>query len=82
MQVSLHLISIKDEVDRAWPRSRQLQGQLGGDGHPAGEGQDVKKVTSPFVSEDVLEVIGNVLRPKTGVPPELPAQIDSVSSAM
>lgn len=80
--VSLHLISIKDEVDRAWPRSRQLQGQLGGDGHPAGEGQDVKKVTSPFVSEDVLEVIGNVLRPKTGVPPELPAQIDSVQSAL
>jgi hypothetical protein len=80
LQVSLHLICIKDEVDKAWPPSSQQQGQASGDVHPAGQGQNVQHVASPFVSEAVLEVIGNVLRPETGAPPELPAQIDSVSS--
>ena len=78
LQVSLHLLCIKDEVDRAWPPSSQQQGQPSG----VGEGQNIQHVTSPFVSDAVLEVIEDVLRPKTGTPPELPAQIDSVSSAM
>ncbi|KAG0597838.1 hypothetical protein M758_12G024400 [Ceratodon purpureus] len=80
--VSLHLICIKDEVAKAWPPSRQQQEKPSDDVNSAGEGQNLQHVTSPFVSEAVLEVIGNVLRPKTGSPPELPAQIDSVQSAL
>lgn len=75
LQVSLHLICIRDEVNRAWPSSPNQQGQPSTDVHPARENH----VASPFVSKDILEIIGNVLRPGTGAPPDLPAQIDSVS---
>jgi len=38
----------------------------------------LKSCTSPFVSEEVLEVIGSVLRPEDRAP-DLRAQIDPVS---
>jgi hypothetical protein len=79
LQVSLHLICVKDEVARAWPPAPQQQGASSSGSHSAGESQRVKNLPSPFVSEDVLEVIESVLRPEDGASPELPAQIDSVS---
>lgn len=68
MQVALHLTIVRDEVNRAWPSSQAKEGQQA-DNH----------VASPFVSKEILEVIGDVLRPKTGAPPQLPAEVDSVS---
>ncbi|KAG0623472.1 hypothetical protein M758_3G176700 [Ceratodon purpureus] len=79
--VSLHLICIKDEVAKAWPPSPQQKGLPSGDVHSVGESHRLKHFSSPFVSEDVLEVIGNVLKPDGGAP-ELPPQIDSVQSAL
>lgn len=70
-QVSLHLTCIKDEVARAWPPSSTV--------HRAAESQRIKQFPSPFITEDVLEVIGSVLRPEDGASPDIPSQIDSVS---
>lgn len=62
---------LRDEVNRAWPSSQVSTVK---------EGQQADNhVASPFVSKEVLEVIGDVLRPKTGAPPQLPAEVDSVS---
>lgn len=80
--VSLHLICVKDEVARAWPPTPQQPGPSSSGSHSAGESQRVKNLPSPFVSEDVLEVIESVLRPEDGASPEIPAQIDSVQSAL
>lgn len=68
--MALHLTIVRDEVNRAWPSSQAstVEGQ-----------QADNLVASPFVSKEVLEVIGDVLRPKTGAPPQLPAEVDSVS---
>jgi len=82
LQVSLHLICVRDEVDRAWPSRPHQQGQPSTDVHPIRDGQQIMHVASPFLSNDILEVIGSILRPGTGAPPDLPAQIDSVSSVM
>lgn len=78
--VSLHLILIKDEIARAWPPSPQQQKEPIRDANPLRERLHTGAFASPFISNDVLDVIGSVLRPKNGTPPDLPDQIDSVSS--
>jgi len=78
LQVSLHLTCIKDEVARAWPPSCLQESETSSDTPPPGPHPQLKFVTSPFVSEEVLDVIGSVLRPEDGAP-DLPAQIDPVS---
>ncbi|XP_024358246.1 aberrant root formation protein 4 isoform X2 [Physcomitrium patens] len=80
--VSLHLILIKDEIARAWPPSPQQQKEPIRDANPLRERLHTGAFASPFISNDVLDVIGSVLRPKNGTPPDLPDQIDSVQSAL
>ncbi|XP_024383426.1 aberrant root formation protein 4 [Physcomitrium patens] len=80
--VSLHLICMKDEVVKAWPRNPQQQGEPNSAIHLAGGKQQDRDTASHFLKEEILEVIGSVLRPKNGAPPDLPAQIDPVQSAV
>lgn len=78
-QVSLLLICIKDEVARVWPTNSQHRGILSNDGDSAEEAHQVQAVVSPFVSEEVLRVVGTVLRPTAGLPLDFCTHIDPVS---
>lgn len=78
-QVSLLLICIKDEVARVWPTNSQHRGILSKDGDSAEEAHQVQGVVSPFVSEEVLRVVGTVLRPTAGLHPDFLTHIDPVS---
>lgn len=71
---------MKDEVVKAWPRNPQQQGEPNSAIHLAGGKQQDRDTASHFLKEEILEVIGSVLRPKNGAPPDLPAQIDPVSN--
>lgn len=62
-----------------WPTNSQHRGILSNDGDSAEEAYQVQAVISPFVSEEVLRVVGTVLRPTAGLPPDFFTHIDPVS---
>ena len=78
-QVSLLLICMKDEVARSWPSTSQHKGEVVISTGLVSEVASPREVaTSSFLSDEVLQVIGSVLRRTDGLPLDLLAHIDPV----
>lgn len=78
-QVSLLLICLKDEVARSWPSTSQHKEEVVISTGLASEVASPREVaTSSFISDEVLQVIGSVLRRTDGLPLDLLAHIDPV----
>ena len=70
---------MKDEVARSWPSTSQHKGEEDISSRMVSEVALPREVaTSSFRSDEVLQVIGSVLRRTDGLPLDLLAHIDPV----